>query len=93
MITSVLFLLPMSLMKNKLKFVLFFFKKIGICFKKYRALILKWRRYTKDVCCIFETIFTMHENTKKLYFKICLQCIKIQKTMHCTVFLLDKVYL
>ena len=92
MITSMLFLLPMSLMKNKLKFVLFL-KKIGICFKKYRALILKWRRYTKDVCCIFETIFTMHENTKNCTLKYVYNALKCKKTMHYTVFLLDKVYL
>ena len=73
MITSVIFLLPVNLMKNKLQL-------FSLCFKKYRTLLLQWKMHTKKVRCIFETTFTMHLNIlnyaqnslkyKKLYNKI-----------------------
>ena len=73
MITSVVFLLPVNLMKNKLQLV-------SLCFKKYRTLLLQRKKYTKKVHCIFETTFTMHldilncaQNSlkyKKLYNKL-----------------------
>ena len=35
-------------------------KKLGLCFKKYSTLFLEWATYTKNACCIFKTMFTMH---------------------------------